>query len=71
MLHIIPVFILALAGTRYVFRVWVISRVEYTDRVLRELSLHPVAVGQARSRRCYCSVMAFICLALLLAWSRI
>lgn len=71
MLHIIPMFILALAGTRYVFRAWVISRVEYTDPVLRELSHHPVAVAQARNRRRYCSAMAFLCLALLLAWSRI
>lgn len=71
MLHIIPMFVLALAGTRYVFRAWVISRMEYTDPLLRELSHHQVAMAQARNRRRYCSARAFLCLALLLAWSRI
>ncbi len=69
MLYIIPMVILALVGARYVFRGWVISRLEYTDPVLRELSHHPVAVTQARRRRRYCFAMAVICLALLLAWS--
>ncbi|TXE28310.1 hypothetical protein FOT62_21305 [Serratia marcescens] len=60
MLHIIPVCILALVGAGYVFRAWGISRMEYTDPVLRELSHHPVAVAQARNRRRYCFAMAFM-----------
>ncbi|ELD3251746.1 hypothetical protein ACEV60_18040 [Enterobacter ludwigii] len=55
MLHIIIVFLLVQTGAGFVFWACVISCMEYTDPVLRELSHHPVA----------------ICVSLLLALNRI